>query len=797
MTQWRILFGCCCLSVASYFGYLGYLETRVNTPFDDHKITLNSGLNDPEKYWGSYRPGQYFGLKTRDPHSLLMGLMWFSPMRIQPGGEGIRHWCENGDELDQYGWTHHDGKSFGRQTIEDFPFTLETSFVKFNSQSKYGGDWTARISVRNNHERTKEIISLIWYTALDDKSGGLISTTTATKDSLFTGVRGETPGLGEFSLSLHESNGTILHRSYVSTIAPTNVPDFRQAIIANLRLVLDKATGIRLIALNGEQLQSNAGELNQPNFIANMITGIPPFSIDIAYKSTNGISLAELKLAPHPPIKHEYTTALNEKLTEFSRTFDEKYRLREKGYNENDINFAQAAISNMIGGIGYFYGASRVQSSYTKDPVPYWKAPLYTGVPSRSFFPRGFLWDEGFHGLLISSWDVGIELDIISHWFDLMNVEGWIPREQILGSEALAKVPEEFVTQHNTNANPPTFFLSLKAIIGKHSQSLMGQGRLALLERLYPRLQAWFTWYNFTQKGEVLGSYRWRGRDGKTNLELNPKTLTSGLDDYPRASHPNDHERHVDLRCWIAFAAGVMADLAHLLGRDDSKYLETHYFLSDNYLLNELHLSPYTETYADWGLHTDSVILKWPPIQPNQMNRSPQQSHEQREKIRYTLKDPEPRFVDTAYGYVSLFPFLLEILTPDSPYLGKILEDIRDPKKLWTDYGIRSLSKTSPIYMKHNTHNDPPYWRGQIWINMNYLTLKALHHYASQPGQYSEEAKRIYVELRHNIVNNIIQNYKRTGYIWEQYNDETGHGSGCKPFTGWSALVVLIMAEQY
>lgn len=38
MTQWRILFGCCCLIIASYFGYVGYLETRVNTPFDEHKV---------------------------------------------------------------------------------------------------------------------------------------------------------------------------------------------------------------------------------------------------------------------------------------------------------------------------------------------------------------------------------------------------------------------------------------------------------------------------------------------------------------------------------------------------------------------------------------------------------------------------------------------------------------------------------------------------------------------------------------------------------------------------------------
>lgn len=52
-------------------------------------------------------------------------------------------------------------------------------------------------------------------------------------------------------------------------------------------------------------------------------------------------------------------------------------------FEDEGVNFAQAALSNMLGGIGYFYGASRVQSYYTKEPVPYWKAPLYTAVPSR------------------------------------------------------------------------------------------------------------------------------------------------------------------------------------------------------------------------------------------------------------------------------------------------------------------------------------------------------------------------------------------------------------------------------
>ena len=31
--------------------------------------------------------------------------------------------------------------------------------------------------------------------------------------------------------------------------------------------------------------------------------------------------------------------------------------------------------------------------------------------------------------------------DVIAHWMDLINGEGWIPREQILGDEARSKVP--------------------------------------------------------------------------------------------------------------------------------------------------------------------------------------------------------------------------------------------------------------------------------------------------------------------------------------------------------------------
>ena len=80
---------------------------------------------------------------------------------------------------------------------------------------------------------------------------------------------------------------------------------------------------------------------------------------------------------------------------------------------------------------------------------------------------------------------------------------------------------------------------------------------------------------------------------------------------------------------------------------------------------------------------------------------------------------------------------------------------------------------------------------------MNYMVLSALQHYAKTSGPYSDKARQIYGQLRTNLVTNMYRIYEKTGHIWEQYDDKTGHGQGSHPFTGWSSLIVLIMSELY
>ena len=54
-------------------------------------------------------------------------------------------------------------------------------------------------------------------------------------------------------------------------------------------------------------------------------------------------------------------------------------------------------------------------------------------------------------------------------------------------------------------------------------------------------------------------------------------------------------------------------------------------------------------------------------------------------------------------------------------------------------------------------------------------------------------AADIYIRLRHNLVTNIYKSWEETGFAWEQYNPEDGHGQRTQHFTGWTSLVVKVM----
>ena len=597
-------------------------------------------------------------------------------------------------------------------------------------------------------------------------------------------VKGESEELGKFTLKFPKSKESTNTKYNYLVTSSEGLHNLKEKMKSGMKFFYwDKEHKYQYIGLGGARL----GRGEKAEYIVHQVTTTLPYEMEVVFESESSVNRPnELK----GPI---YQREIEQHLTVFNNHFEQSFGLSKKGFDDNQIQFAKAALSNMLGSIGYFTGTPIVKSKYADEPVAYWNTSLYTGVPSRSFFPMGFLWDEGFHNILIQKWNQEISMDIIGHWLDLMNVDGWIPRQLILGPEAAARVPDEFMTQKDENANPPTLFLPLQAIVKNLIKSNQPSDQ-KYLKNLFPRLKTWYDWFNRTQQGPELGSYRWRGRAEDSVKEVNPKTLTSGLDDYPRASHPTNLERHLDLRCWMAIMSKVIADIAKSLGQPWQQYAATYDLLTDEKLLDKQHWSSEKQRYSDYGLHTDHIKLERPkPKQTAAGQRPPPPP----KKIRVVKREPAYRYVDSQFGYVNLFPFLIKMINPQSPKLARILTDIQDPSLIWSKYGLRSLGKSSPLYNKHNTEDDPPYWRGAIWMNVNYMALGALHHYANTEGPYKSQASDIYHQLRDNIINNLIAQYQATGFIWENYDDVTGKGKGTHPFTGWSALVVAIMAEEY
>jgi mannosyl-oligosaccharide glucosidase len=294
-----------------------------------------------------------------------------------------------------------------------------------------------------------------------------------------------------------------------------------------------------------------------------------------------------------------------------------------------------------------------------------------------------------------------------------MDEDGWIAREQILGPEARSKVPQEFQVQYPHYANPPTLFFVLDALIdklrlsdglgkGKSSQEPLQEAShlytahtdhpevaLRYLRNLYPLLKRHYLWFRKTQWGDIKSyerkafsskeAYRWRGRTPR-------HVLTSGLDDYPRPQPPHPGELHVDLISWMGMMTRAIKRIANTLGESDDvdEFSAIENAVVHN--IEDLHWNENAKTYCD-----------------------------------ATIDDYEEHAHVCHKGYISVFPFLVGLLPADSPRLGHILDLIASPDDLWSEYGLRGLSKSHELY-----GTDENYWRGPIWVNINYLALQRL-----------------------------------------------------------------------
>ncbi|RKP36401.1 glycoside hydrolase [Dimargaris cristalligena] len=840
--------------------------------------------------WGTYRPNLYFGVRPRLPHSLLTSLAWFGVTDFEQW-QNIRHACSMDDKIKGYGYHVHDGRSFGEQTIRDTSnnVLITTDFIK----PADGEGWSARISGRPIDKSRDADISLVYLIGLDAEEGGELYLADSAAESSSQDhsppligeaiqFHGHTPDLGEFTLTVEGDPTNQAATLSAGRTLPGGVDPDRVVVVGvqvpDHQLWQGKEVIDQLLL---RQVQSRVDPQGRTAYLPPYLLRLPQLQAPDANSYLLQYTLRapftlRVRFAPREsetppplaPLATEQETQIKALTTQFTRRFTRTFHLDTKQFTEAQIKIGQDALSNLLGGIGYFYGNQMVTDDHRGRPwdVPEqmndgdsddddddddrdaddeneddnnasheFRAPktneyrltppsaLFSSTPSRSFFPRGFLWDEGFLQLLVGAWDTDLSLEIIQHWTNAIDADGWVAREQILGPEARSKVPPEFQVQNTAFANPPTLLFPIMAFVKRlaiyHStpppfppvlsaRPLQGWGGSGvvpaavaevwasampreynrfvtdaalgpeLLEHIFPALQRQFEWsVNLNPGARRLPSpsasyraaYRWRGRT------LN-HTLTSGLDDYPRAT-PHRGELHVDLMSWMGYMSRSLMTISDMLGRseDQLEYQTVHEHILAN--LDTLHWNPNRQMYCDVTVVEDDN---------DDAGVDPRD-------IMTTDNDESPSVLVCHRGYLSLFPLALGLLPPSSPKLGALLNMIHDPRQLWSPYGVRSLAKSDPNY-----DTGENYWRGAVWLNLNYLVLAGLHtYYRDPPGPYRAQANVIYEALRTNVVNNVLKQYRKTGFFWEQYSAKTGAGLRAHPFTGWTSLVLLIMAEKY
>eukprot|EP01083_Nonionella_stella_P149558 475223_1 len=804
--------------------------------FSDVAISKSPDPEDHSLLWLT-RPNVYFGARARTPKSPLVGIMWTNADKPR-AYDHIRHDCDERDKFARYGWLRHDGRNFGVQELADqfSGVNITTEWVKYKEEDG-SENWAARITGEPMKDKpAKRNIMLMWYVAAQGSGHSL--SVPGGPDTLTGGsvaIQGSGSDIGEYTVVFRDSeenrHPTVrvpyhtekrvtkhLKSARYAGVRKTE-PDsvWRTKDIAREMLIADEQKAFQTY---WPWVQHKIGDRKQPRYddFPHITPLLPnsmepssnvvlvqkvftlPFKFDLIFASKH-IGREDIEDPEVLPDSARISALINAASERFTARFERVFGLDARGLSVESQKVAMAALSNMLGGIGYFHGTSQIrprkfkktfsENGEPEEPPVEWlpARSLYASVPSRSFFPRGFYWDEGFHQLLIAKWDASIAQEAIRSWYNLMDADGWIGREQILGEEARSRVPAEFQVQVPDVANPPTIILALHQIIEAQRDgceteinadgsqktgdsfskcSATSASWNDFLAEIYPNIKRHVEWYFRTQVAKHdKSAFMWRGCTAKG-------CLPSGLDDSPRPSTKKFiYQGHVDLHSWMVTLAQTMAEMAQIAG-EPSDY---DYFSSKAAelleSLNDHHWDESKKRYADYGVNPKT---------------------KSREYIHHS-------------GYIGLFPFLLGLIPHDDPKLGSILDFLEEgsadtSRGIWSNFGLRSLAVSDSAYATGEN-----YWRGPIWININYLAVRALHHYGhpqvtnhadeSSQAPHAARARELYVKLRRAILRNVVRQYRKTGFLWEQYHPESGAGQRSHPFTGWTALIVNIMGEKY
>ncbi len=404
--------------------------------------------------------------------------------------------------------------------------------------------------------------------------------------------------------------------------------------------------------------------------------------------------------------------------------------------------------------------------------------------PSPHQYPHQWNWDAALIAMGLATFDVARAQAEVRKLLEGQWRNGMVPHILYHGGPSdYFPTPDFWRTQANPDApqvatsgltQPPVLATAVRAIVGRDRDK---DGGLFVRE-VYPKLLAWHRWFRRARDphdtGLIAIIHPWEsGMDNSTRwTEALARVSPSGVPAYGRRDR-----QHVaaDERPVSGDYDRFMALIGHY--RDAAWDSETLY-----------RSSPFCvqDTFTNAVLHRadeDLLFLAKLVGEPTQEIRS------WRERTRrafnthlwdedaglyfdFDLRAGRNIRENTCATFAPLYAGL-----SDDAQAARLLEHLLEPDEYAPDdttrYFLPSAAKNSP-------HFEPKrYWRGPVWININWLVVEGLRRYG-----YADHAAAVTAHT--------LGLTERSGFA-EYYDPRDGAPCGAREFS-WSAALVLLLA---
>ncbi|KAL9105163.1 MAG: hypothetical protein Q9187_008791, partial [Circinaria calcarea] len=280
-------------------------------------------------------------------------LIALSYLLILAQPQDLRHTCEQDEGMAGYGWTAYDVRKGGMQFVNDTGNKLDliTQFSKV-SDDKRSGNWGLRVKgIPRANARDRQKTTLIFYIGSEELDSKIKCTrgnkiNPSNSDVVCDGMM---VGLHNFKLQMpdYPADSDSLQRTSVKslTVPADTIWQAKSIFIEQLKRG-DSHEG--MVADNPAK-----GNLH---FVQKSFEG--GFEFDVLFSSD---STSEA-MTPS-----SLTDGIQDTLSTFSKRFQSVYSPQAPFQDEQHIKFSQSLLSNLMGGIGYFYGTSKVDVSFAPE----------------------------------------------------------------------------------------------------------------------------------------------------------------------------------------------------------------------------------------------------------------------------------------------------------------------------------------------------------------------------------------------------------------------------------------------